>query len=56
MVYLRLAALVIDEIGYSQLIQFKAELFSHLTSERYEHGSVILTSNKHFSSYEEITW
>ena len=53
-VYLRPAVLVIDEIGYSQLNRMEAELFFHLISERYEHGSVILTSNKHFSSWGEL--
>ena len=53
-VYLRPAVLVIDEIGYSQLNRMEAELFFRLISERYEHGSVILTSNKHFSSWGEL--
>ncbi len=53
-VYLRPAVLVIDEIGYSQLNRQEAELFFRLISERYEHGSVILTSNKHFGSWGEL--
>ncbi len=53
-VYLRPAVLVIDEIGYSQLNRQEAELFFHLVSERYEHGSIILTSNKYFSDWGEL--
>ena len=53
-VYLRPAALVIDEVGYMQLNRQEAELFFRLVSERYEHGSIILTSNKYFSDWGEL--
>ena len=53
-VYLRPAVLVIDEIGYSQLSRAEAELLFRLISQRYEHGSVILTSNKYFSDWGEL--
>lgn len=53
-VYLRPAVLVIDEIGYTQLSRQEAELFFRLISQRYEHGSVILTSNKYFSDWGEL--
>lgn len=53
-VYLRPAVLVIDEIGYTQLDRQEAELLFRLISERYEHGSVILTSNKYFSDWGEL--
>lgn len=53
-VYQRPAVLVIDEIGYTQLNRQEAELFFRLISERYEHGSVILTSNKYFSDWGEL--
>ncbi len=53
-VYLRPAVLVIDEIGYTQLNRQEAELFFRLVSERYEHGSIILTSNKYFSDWGEL--
>lgn len=51
---LRPAVLVIDEIGYTQLNRQEAELFFRLVSERYEHGSIILTSNKYFSDWGEL--
>lgn len=53
-VYLRPAVLVIDEIGYRQLSRQEAELFFRLISQRYEHGSIILTSNKYFSGWGEL--
>ena len=53
-VYLRPAVLVIDEVGYMQLSRQEAELLFRLISERYEHGSIILTSNKYFSDWGEL--
>lgn len=53
-IYLRPALLVIDEAGYMQLNRQEAELLFRLISERYEHGSVILTSNKYFSNWGEL--
>ena len=50
-VYLRPAVLIVDEIGYAQLNRQEAELFFRLISQRYEHGSVVLTSNKYFSDW-----
>lgn len=53
-VYIRPSVLVIDEIGYSQLNRSEAELLFRLVSERYEHGSIIMTSNKHFTDWGEL--
>lgn len=53
-VYLRPAILVIDEVGYRQLDRREAELLFRLISARYEHGSIILTSNKTFGDWGEI--
>lgn len=53
-IYLRTALLVIDEAGYMQLNRQEAELLFRLISERYEHGSVILSSNKYFSNWGEL--
>lgn len=53
-IYLRPSLLVIDEAGYMQLNRQEAELLFRLISERYEHGSVILTSNKYFSNWGEL--
>lgn len=53
-VYTRPSVLIIDEIGYSQLNRQEAELFFRLVSERYERGSIIITSNKHFTEWGEL--
>ena len=53
-VYVRPAILVIDEVGYCQLDRREAELLFRLISTRYEHGSIILTSNKTFGEWGEI--
>ena len=45
---------MIDEIGYTQLSRQEAELFFRLVSDRYERGSMILTSNKYFSDWGEL--
>ena len=44
----------IDEVGYMQLDRQEAELLFRLISERYEHGSIILTSNKYFSDWGKL--
>ena len=46
--------LVIDEIGYIPFEPEAASLFFQLISARYETASVIVTSNKPFSSWGEI--
>jgi len=53
-VYLRPDILIIDEVGYLQLNRQEAELLFRLICERYEHGSIILTSNKYFSDWGEL--
>jgi len=53
-VYLRPDILIIDEVGYLQLNRAEAELLFRLVCERYEIGSIILTSNKFFSDWGEL--
>jgi len=53
-VYLRPKILIIDELGYIQLDQEATGLFFRLVSQRYERGSMIVTSNKGFSEWGEI--
>lgn len=53
-VYLRPDILIIDEVGYMQLNREEAELFFRVVCSRYETGSIILTSNKHFSEWGEL--
>ncbi len=45
---------LIDEIGYENLTPEQASLFFQLINHRYEHGSIILTSNKPFGKWGEI--
>jgi DNA replication protein DnaC len=47
-------AIVIDDIGYVQQSREEMEVLFILLSERYERGSVLLTSNLPFSKWEAI--
>jgi len=47
-------ALVIDDIGYVQQSREEIEVLFTLLAERYERGSVLLTSNLPFSKWEAI--
>ncbi|HZK61145.1 MAG TPA: IS21-like element helper ATPase IstB [Anaerovoracaceae bacterium] len=53
-VYLRPNVLILDEIGYSQLDRNSSELLFQIISKRYENGSIIMNSNKNFSSWGEV--
>ncbi|MFC4766974.1 IS21-like element helper ATPase IstB [Effusibacillus consociatus] len=46
--------LIIDEIGYRKMEESAAHFFFQIISERYEKGSIILTSNKSYGSWGEI--
>lgn len=50
----RAKLLIIDEIGYEPLDHIAAAHFFRLICERYERGSIILTSNKRFSEWGEL--
>lgn len=47
-------ALVIDDLGYVQQSQEEMEVLFTLLAERYERGSVLITSNLPFSQWEKI--
>jgi len=49
--YLAPQVLVIDEVGYTRLTEEQATLLFALVRDRYEHGSIILTSNTSFSEW-----
>jgi DNA replication protein DnaC len=53
-VYTRPDILIIDEVGYMQLNRASAELLFRVICERYENGSIILTSNKSFGEWGEL--
>lgn len=48
------AALVIDDLGYVQQSREEMEVLFTLLAERYERGSVLLTSNLPFSQWTAI--
>src|SRR5215471_2428537 len=52
--YIAPALLVIDEVGYTRLTQEQAHQFFELVAARYEHGSIILTSNTSFAGWGQL--
>jgi len=50
----RLDLLILDELGYLPMDPRRANLFFQLISRRYEHGSIIITSNKPFEEWGAI--
>jgi DNA replication protein DnaC len=50
----RFDALIIDDIGYVQQEREEMEILFTLLAERYERGSVMITSNLPFSKWETI--
>ncbi|WP_342415485.1 IS21-like element helper ATPase IstB [Paenibacillus sp. FSL R10-2782] len=46
--------LIIDEIGYRKMDETAAHFFFQIVSERYERGSIMLTSNKTFGTWGDI--
>jgi len=49
--YLTPQVLVIDEVGYTKLTEEQSHLLFALVRDRYEHGSIILSSNTSFSEW-----
>ena len=47
-------ALIIDDLGYVQQSREEMEVLFILLAERYERGSVLLTSNQPFSQWDQI--
>jgi DNA replication protein DnaC len=52
--YLRPAILLIDELGYLPIDKKGTDLLFQVISQRYERGSIILTTNKPFRQWPEI--
>src|SRR5439155_25548481 len=50
----RWEGLVIDDLGYVQQSREEMEVLFTLLAERYERGSVLVTSNLAFSQWEQI--
>ncbi|MFC1461648.1 IS21-like element helper ATPase IstB [Verrucomicrobiota bacterium] len=52
--YLRPSILLVDELGYLPIDKKGADLLFQVISQRYERGSIILTTNKPFKKWPEI--
>lgn len=46
--------LLLDEVGYEPLPAEQSHMLFQLINARYEHGSIIMTSNKSFSKWAEL--
>lgn len=50
----RYGLIIVDEVGYIPIEQDAANLFFQLVSSRYEHASLILTSNMPFARWGDV--
>src|SRR6202043_2536290 len=48
------ALLILDEVGYLPIDQRGADLLFQVISQRYERGSIVITSNKAFKQWPTI--
>ena len=46
--------MLIDEVGYQNLTSEQANLFFQVVNKRYEHGSMIMTTNKEFGHWAQF--
>lgn len=46
--------LIVDELGYLPMPGDTASAFFQVVARRYEHGSIVLTTNRNISSWSEI--
>lgn len=52
--YMKVALLVVDEVGFQVLDRQEASLFFRLVSYRYQKGSMIITTNKAIRDWPEV--
>ncbi len=52
--YTKVQLLVMDELGYLPIDKLGADLLFQVISQRYERGSMIITSNRSFKEWAEI--
>lgn len=52
--YLAPDLLIIDELGFKKVPNHSADDFFEIISRRYEHGSIIITTNKSFEQWGDI--
>lgn len=53
-IYTRPTLLIIDEVGYLPFSKEAGDLFFQVITERYERGSIVLTTNRPFKNWNEI--
>ncbi|MEJ9216224.1 IS21-like element helper ATPase IstB [Aneurinibacillus thermoaerophilus] len=52
--FVKPSLLIVDEMGYMHLEHGSAHYLFQVISRRYEHGSIIMTSNKSFGEWGEV--
>lgn len=52
--YLKPALLVVDELGYLPIDKIGADLLFQIISQRYEQGSIVITTNRVFKEWPQI--
>jgi DNA replication protein DnaC len=52
--YVRADLIILDELGFTPLNRIVADHLFRIISERYERGSIIVTSNKPFELWAEM--
>lgn len=52
--YLKPSLLILDELGYLPIDKTGADLLFQIISQRYERGSIIITSNRPYKKWHEI--
>ncbi len=52
--YLKPSVLLMDELGYLPIDKNGADLLFQIISERYERGSIIITTNRVFKDWPQI--
>lgn len=52
--YLRPSVMILDELGYLPIDKTGADLLFQIISERYERGSIIITTNRVFKDWPQI--
>lgn len=52
--YIKPAVLILDELGYLPIDKTGADLLFQIISQRYERGSLVITSNRVFKKWPEI--
>ena len=52
--YTKPALLILDELGYLPIDKLGADLLFQVISLRYEHGAIVITSNRAFKDWPKI--